>query len=128
MIMQRMSSRWLMVLAVVAAVALGAHAQRASFAHGVASGDPYSDSIVLWSRVTPAAAAPVEVTWTISEAADMSAVTLTGQKAATLSGDYTVKVIPQGLTPATIYYYQVRGSYATGGYMYTDGHVTRVLS
>lgn len=31
------------------------------FAHGVASGDPLSDGVVLWTRVSPSTAAPAQV-------------------------------------------------------------------
>ena len=36
------------------------------FTHGVASGDPHADSVVLWTRVqVPPTAEPVEVRWSI---------------------------------------------------------------
>ncbi|MFX6170927.1 PhoD-like phosphatase N-terminal domain-containing protein, partial [Acinetobacter baumannii] len=37
------------------------------FAHGVASGDPAADRIILWTRVTPAdgQAGPVSVAWRV---------------------------------------------------------------
>jgi len=37
-----------------------------AFVHGVASGAPMADSIVLWTRVTPADANPVSVSWELS--------------------------------------------------------------
>src|ERR1044071_2638102 len=38
------------------------------FRHGVASGDPLADRVVLWTRVTPVdtAATPVEIRWRVA--------------------------------------------------------------
>jgi alkaline phosphatase D len=38
-----------------------------SFNHGVASGDPLEDRVILWTRVTPQHAGPVEVILEVSE-------------------------------------------------------------
>ena len=42
----------------------------ASFEHGVASGDPFHDSIVLWTRATPrtANASRLDVAWVVTRA------------------------------------------------------------
>jgi alkaline phosphatase D len=37
--------------------------EQPAFLHGVASGDPLPDGIVLWTRVTPAGEEPLEVEW-----------------------------------------------------------------
>ena len=39
-----------------------------SFTHGVASGDPLADSVVLWTRAVPATGQerPVGVTWEVA--------------------------------------------------------------
>lgn len=37
-----------------------------SFAHGIASGDPLSDSIILWTRITPESDADISVSWEIA--------------------------------------------------------------
>ena len=38
-----------------------------SFNHGVASGDPLEDRVILWTRVTPQKAGPLEAILEISE-------------------------------------------------------------
>ena len=67
-----------------------------------ASGDPLSDSIVLWTRITHRfEPETTQVRWVVldSEGAEVaSAVEL-----AAASSDFTVKVIVDGLLPATEY-------------------------
>ena len=36
------------------------------FYHGVASGDPLTDSVIIWTRVTPESDSEVEVKWRIA--------------------------------------------------------------
>jgi phosphodiesterase/alkaline phosphatase D-like protein len=52
--------------------AIFALAQADSFLHGVASGDPLSDRIILWTRVTPSLpeASTSAVTWRVWRADD----------------------------------------------------------
>ncbi|MCP4848856.1 MAG: hypothetical protein GY899_13015 [Verrucomicrobiaceae bacterium] len=78
----------------------------AHFNHGVASGDPFPDSIVLWTRVTTGEDSPVAVKWEISRTADFSSVVNGGEFLTGPERDYTVKVIAGGLTPDTIYHYR----------------------
>ena len=77
-----------------------------TFQHGVASGDPYSDSVVLWTRVTPAEDAPVAVEWRIARDPDMTDVLISGVFATDATRDFTVKVLPSGLAADTHYWYQ----------------------
>jgi len=53
--------------------AFSASSQRATgtFAHGIASGDPRADSVILWTRITPTDAngGPVKLLWEISPTA-----------------------------------------------------------
>lgn len=76
------------------------------FSHGVASGDPLADSIVLWTRVTPDADGEVEVYWEVSESADFGVIYASGITATDSSRDYTLKVDAGCLTPSTTYYYR----------------------
>ena len=84
------------------------------FAHGVASGDPLPDAIVLWTRVTPvpeatpgSGAGPnLSVRWEISELADFSQVADSGALTTGPHRDHTVKVEANGLQPATDYYFR----------------------
>ena len=77
------------------------------FRHGVASGDPLSDRVILWTRVTtrkPSEKVSVEVA-TDDRFAD---IVHTSELTATAATDYTVKTDVQGLSPATVYYYRFR--------------------
>lgn len=66
------------------------------FLHGVASGDPTPEAIVLWTRVTPSNAtdaSPQPVRWSVwPEGAGASAAVASGEALALLEHDFTVKV------------------------------------
>jgi alkaline phosphatase D len=81
------------------------------FAHGVASGDPLPDGVILWTRVN--AKAPVDVAWEMAKDAAFAAVVRQGTFATTAERDYTVKVDVTGLEPGTTYYYRFRALGAT---------------
>jgi alkaline phosphatase D len=76
------------------------------FDHGVASGDPLSDRVILWTRVTPAQDAPVRVRYVVARDPALSDVIASAEVVTDLSRDYTVKVDPQGLAPGTHYWYR----------------------
>jgi alkaline phosphatase D len=99
----------------------------------VASGDPYPDSVVLWTRIAPTSnsdasnvtvsgtvplynhdteeyiqksANPICVEWKISSRADLSHPLDNGKAYTTSDIDYTIKVIANRLRPFQTYYYQ----------------------
>ena len=76
------------------------------FKHGVASGDPYPESVVLWTRVTPGSAATIPVTWSVYRDTALTQRVTSGSFTTSEARDYTVKVVPTGLSPATTYYFQ----------------------
>ena len=78
------------------------------FVHSVASGDPLSDRVILWTRVTPAAGATADipVQWELASDAAFTTVVAKGQATATAARDFTVKVDATGLKPATAYHYR----------------------
>lgn len=80
------------------------------FLHGVASGDPLDDRVVLWTRVTGDAGAPERavVTWTVAKDVNLKHVIASGVTATDASVDFTVKVDAAGLQPGTTYYYRFR--------------------
>ena len=83
------------------------------FASGVASGDPYDDSVIVWTRVSPPdgfSRASIPVQWEIATSADFAAGTVvgSGQMSTTAARDWTVKVEAGGLQPGTKYYYRFR--------------------
>ncbi len=77
-----------------------------AFNHGVASGDPYPDSVVLWTRVTPGSAGSIPVQWGVFRDPALSQFITGGVFTTSEARDYTVKVVPSGLLPATSYYFQ----------------------
>ena len=85
----------------------------AVFRHGVASGDPLRDRVVLWTRVTPGAPGEVvDVGWMIARDARMTRPVASGSIRTTSARDYTVKLDAVALEPGTTYYYRFssRGS------------------
>lgn len=89
-------------------------ASAAAFLHGVASGDPLPDGILLWTRVTPVPEAvpgsglgpATEVTWTVATDKALTSVVASGTATATAACDHTVKADVRGLRPATDYWYR----------------------
>jgi alkaline phosphatase D len=95
-------------LAIRAQQSAGDSASRV-FRHGVASGDPLTDRVMLWTRVTPPAArsatAPIDVSWQIASDEALTQIVGRGTAATAEERDYTVKVDAGGLRPGRIYYY-----------------------
>lgn len=90
-------------------------AASAVFPHGVASGDPLADRVILWTRVTPAdggASMPVvDVRWRIARDPALAQAVAQGTVRTTGERDFTVKVDAGGLRPGRPYYY----AFETGG-------------
>lgn len=84
-----------------------------NFNHGVASGDPLSDAVILWTRVTPDTDEMVTVTYEIAEDEAFTANVLHDSATTDASADYTVKFDVQGLTAGTKYYYRFKAGGAT---------------
>ena len=89
-----------------------------SFRHGVASGDPLPDAVVLWTRVTPSPdatpgsgrGADVRVDWEVASDPDFRRVVRRGRIVTGPDRDHTVKVDATGLQPATSYWYRFRSA------------------
>jgi len=75
-----------------------------AFQHGVASGDPLHDRMILWTRVTTEADA-VDVEWKVGRDPELRDVVSNGTVSADSASDHTVHVDVQGLTPGTTYHY-----------------------
>lgn len=78
----------------------------ATFAHGVASGDPAADGAVIWTRATVAegASGDVPLTWHVATS-DTAKPLKSGKITASAAADHTAKVEVAGLQPATEYHY-----------------------
>ncbi len=83
------------------------------FKHGVASGDPMTDRVILWTRITAPVNEAVPVTYIVTSDPELKNVVTRGTAKATPERDYTLKVDAAGLQPFTTYYYQ-----------FTVGHFT----
>ncbi|MFD6435239.1 alkaline phosphatase D family protein [Streptomyces venezuelae] len=97
------------------AAAIPAHAvERPAFHHGVASGDPLPDGVLLWTRVTPVPDAvpgsgkgpDTEVSWEVAEDKGFTRVVGRGSTTARAESDHTVKADVRGLHQATTYYFR----------------------
>ncbi|KAI1869532.1 hypothetical protein JX265_006622 [Neoarthrinium moseri] len=104
-----------------------------NFTHGVASGDPYEDSVILWTRIAPSSDndksnvtvsgtaplfghdnegfvsksdSPVCVDWKISTTDCFTTLADSGTAFTSSDVDFTVKVEAKKLQPFTTYYYQ----------------------
>ncbi|MCC6412108.1 MAG: alkaline phosphatase D family protein [Saprospiraceae bacterium] len=79
------------------------------FYHGVASGDPTSTSLVIWTRLTPEnAPEPVFGQYFVALDTTFANLVQTGDFTAESSNDYNVKIELDGLTEGTTYYYYFR--------------------
>ncbi|MBA3327123.1 MAG: alkaline phosphatase D family protein [Solirubrobacterales bacterium] len=76
------------------------------FQHGVASGDPLADRVILWTRVTPRGPepGPVSVRWWIAERPSRRLVAQ-GTAVTDATRDFTVNVDATGLKPGRAYRY-----------------------
>ncbi|KAI5862150.1 PhoD-like phosphatase-domain-containing protein [Durotheca rogersii] len=107
-------------------------AEELDFTHGIASGDPYPNSVVLWTRVAPSLASdpsnitvegpvpmyshdteqyiredpsPICAEWKVTASKSQDVVS-SGEAYTTSDIDYTLKVEATGLQPFTTYSYQ----------------------
>ncbi|CAL9549740.1 Phospholipase D [Streptomyces sp. enrichment culture] len=109
-----------------AAVPAGAADAAPAFLHGVASGDPLPDGVLLWTRVTPVPEAvpgsgtgpDTEVEWVVARDRSFTDVVAKGSVTATAAFDHTVKADVRGLEPATDYWFR----FSAGG---TDSPAAR---
>lgn len=76
------------------------------FLHGVASGDPQTDSVIIWTRVTPTTLLPVHLAWEVSENQSFTALVSSGSTLTDVNRDFTLKIDVQKLQPGKTYYYR----------------------
>jgi len=91
----------------VATPAAAGQASSIAFLHGVASGDPRPDGMVIWTRVTPAdpSVRAVRVDWSVWRDGDAAASVGSGTVEAGPDRDFTVKIPVSGLQPGVEYRY-----------------------
>jgi len=77
----------------------------APFFHGVASGDPLSDRVIIWTRVTTDSSF-AQVNWRIATDTNMQNIVNSGVQNTDAQTDFCVKVDVNGLQPFTWYFYE----------------------
>ena len=80
-------------------------AQKTGFAHGVASGDPSQNAVILWTRVSGVSKS-TRVRWSVARDKDMQKVVRRGRTKATADTDFTIKVDAGRLPAGSTLYYQ----------------------
>ncbi|XPV68083.1 MAG: alkaline phosphatase D family protein [Halarcobacter sp.] len=81
------------------------------FNHGVASGDPTTTSVILWTRVTPKSTiSTINLAYEISEASDFSTILRSAIITTNQNEDYTVKIDLQDLVENTTYFYRFKSN------------------
>ena len=79
------------------------------FAHGVASGDPLPDAVILWTRLDPGAGAGTIQAWfEVATDPEMRRRVVAGWIETDSDRDWTVKLDATGLQPGTTYFYRFR--------------------
>ena len=103
----------------------------APFYHGVASGDPLANAVIIWTHITPDSGdfTPLNVNYQFAADSLFTSIITSGTVVADSSSDWTVKKDITGLTPNTFYYYRFNdgmGHYTTRGRTRTapTGNVT----
>ncbi len=82
----------------------------AYFTHGIASGDPLADRVILWSRVLPGDGVERKLTarWEVAEDNFFHRIVAAGDVSTGPERDYTLKADATGLSPGKTYYYRFR--------------------
>src|SRR6185503_10594577 len=77
------------------------------FRHGVASGDPLTDRVMLWTRATPRieTTSAVPVRWIVADDERLQRVVASDTVETSSARDFTVKIDAGGLRPGRTYYY-----------------------
>jgi len=90
----------------------------APFYHGVASGDPLSDRVIIWTRITPQDFGQTLMgTYHVATDDQFQNIVQSGTFSTDSTLDFTVKIDVIGLQPNTFYYYEFEhmGAYSLVG-------------
>ena len=85
---------------------------KVTFQHGVASGDPTQDRVVLWTRITPTTPSVRQVPyrWRLNPVDRRAGGAKSGDGVTGPERDYTVKVDVGGLDPGRAYTFEFEAS------------------
>lgn len=76
------------------------------FSHGVASGDPLLDSVILWTRLSPLGEGAVEAFFEVALDPEFQMRVAADYVDSSPERDQTIKLDVEGLQPSTTYYYR----------------------
>jgi len=107
----------------------GSNSLVVKFLHGVASGDPLTERVILWTRVTASDARDITLDWEIASDRAFKNVVNGGSTSTGPARDFTVKIDASGLRAGEVYYYRFRYEDITSPVGRTrtlpEGHVTQ---
>ena len=92
------------------------------FTHGIASGDPDQNSVVLWTRYVPNNNSLVRIRYEVALDDKFTSLVTHGTSKASAENDFCIKVIADGLEPGSTYYYRF-----TDGTIHSQTGRTRTL-
>lgn len=89
--------------------------RQVAFQHGVASGDPLADRVIIWTRLTPTdgQAADLNIDWEVASDEQFTDLLHSGNTRTGAARDYTLKVDVQNLSPGQRYFYRFRSNTVT---------------
>jgi len=91
------------------------HDRRDFYPEGVASGDPESDSVLLWTRRPPKDSSIVDKLHVeVAEDESFSRVVATAEAPISEASDWTCRVLAAGLKPAKVYWYRFSDVHGNG--------------
>jgi len=96
----------LLGLGAAAPAASAAAREAVSFRHGVASGDPLQDRVILWTRVTPQGSGDVAYRWSLNPIDRRAGGAKRGEGVTGADRDFTIKVDVSGLDPGRAYTFE----------------------
>lgn len=83
------------------------------FLHGVASGDPLSDRVILWTRASPLkeqGSSAIRIAWEVARDPEFRELVNSGSTETSAARDYTIKIDAAGLAPGSRYFYRFRSA------------------
>ena len=88
--------------------------RRDLYPHGVASGDPHPDSVILWMRRPPADTAAKTLRLEIAADPEFRRVVAGADATIAAEIDWTCRVLAAGLAPARVYWYRFTDEHGFG--------------
>ncbi len=100
------SLRFISILISIVVIPAKAQLFSIPFEYGIASGDPTTSTVILWTRLHPTLNDSEIVFWEIATDTGFQNITNSGTATATRNKDFTLKVDANQLNPNTVYYYR----------------------